>query len=230
MSPLNMLLVFLEGLLAFISPCILPMLPIYLIYLSGKSAGQDLEGGQRKLVKNTLFFVLGFTIIFVLLGAGSTAIGRLLSEHKALLEKLGGIILIVMGIQMTGLLRLKFLNSEKRLPMPKKTGNAISSLLLGFAFSIGWSPCLGPFLGAALVTAGQTDTVFQGMLLLLLFSMGLAIPFILTSLLFEQLSGFFNWLKKHLNKVKIVSGLLLVLLGIFMLLGWFGYYAALFNG
>lgn len=252
MSASTLLLVFLEGLLAFISPCILPMLPVYLIYLSGKSTesaatapdiplnpasspsgGESSERsakpGTRRLFFNTLFFVLGFTLVFLLLGATSTAIGQVLSSHRDILEKVSGAVIILLGIHMTGLIRIPFLNREHRFSFSGRTGGLLSSFLLGIAFSIGWSPCLGPFLGSALLLSSQSATLWEGISLLFVFSLGISVPFLLTSLLFEELTSVFSWFKKHMQVIKIISGSLLILLGLLMLFGWFGYYSRLFT-
>lgn len=241
MSSSTVILVFLEGFLAFVSPCILPMLPVYFLYLSGESAAESTDTidmkyqasqkqpRRRRLVLNTLFFILGFTIVFLVLGATSTFIGQALSSHRAILEKVSGAFIILLGIHMTGLIRIRFLNQDHRLDFGERKVSLLSSLFLGIAFSFGWSPCLGPFLGSALLLSGQSSTILQGMALLLVFSLGLAIPFLLASFLFEELTGVFVWFKKHMKLVKIVSGALLIILGLLMLLGWFGYFARLFN-
>ncbi len=240
MSTATIFLVFLEGLLAFVSPCILPMLPVYFLYLSGKSTADDTKTAaadvaptakksSRRLVVNTLFFILGFTLVFLMLGATSTFIGKALVSHRDILEKISGVVIILLGIHMTGLIKIPFLNQEHRMDLGKKTAGKFSSLLLGIAFSLGWSPCLGPFLGSALLLSGQSSTMIEGMSLLLVFSLGLAIPFLIASLLFEELTGVFIWFKKHMKLVKIVSGSLLIILGLLMLFGWFGYYARLFS-
>jgi cytochrome c-type biogenesis protein len=232
-----LLLVFLEGLLAFVSPCILPMLPVYFLYLSGESTSElDTLAGENKkvqfrkgkLVVNTIFFIIGFTIVFLMLGATSTAIGQTLSNHRTLLERVSGAVIILLGIHMTGLIRIPFLNRDHRLNTYRRKSSLLSSFLLGVAFSLGWSPCLGPFLGSALLLSGQSSTLLEGMILLFVFSMGLAIPFLLAGMLFEELTVVFVWIKKHMNLIKIVSGSLLIILGLLMLLGWFGYYARLF--
>ena len=242
MSGAKLILVFLEGLLAFLSPCILPMLPVYFLYLSGESTAEtDAEATQSKepgvkrktrpkhLVINTLFFILGFTIVFLMLGATSTVIGQALVRHRSILEKISGAVIILLGIHMTGLIKIPFLNQDHRLNFGKRTAGMLSSLLLGIAFSFGWSPCLGPFLGSALLLSGQSSTLWEGISLLLVFSFGLGIPFLLASILFAELTSLFAWFKKHMQIIKIVSGSLLVLLGVMMLLGWFGYYARLFT-
>jgi len=263
MSGATILLVFLEGLLAFISPCILPMLPVYFLYLSGESvkeAGAEIKQsgigdtvlmpsgidaaqlkqsgigdtgirkpGKMKLVINTLFFILGFTAVFLMLGATSTVIGQVLSGQRVFWERASGVIIILLGIHMTGLIRIPLLNREHRMSSGSRTKSLLSSLLLGIAFSFGWSPCLGPFLGSALLLSGQSSTLWEGMLLLFVFSLGLAVPFLLASLLFEELTQVFSWLKKHMLLIRILSGSLLIVLGLLMLLGWFGYYALLYS-
>jgi len=244
----TILLLFLEGLLAFVSPCILPMLPVYFLYLSGESITKADDSKpeplipetdvtftpvrrprNRRLVVNTLFFILGFTIVFLLLGATSTVIGQALVSHKVLWERIAGAVIILLGIHMTGLIRIPFLNREHRMSMGKRTAGILSPFFLGIAFSFGWSPCLGPFLGSALLLSGRSSTLWEGMALLLVFSLGLAVPFLLASVLFEELTSVFMWFKRHMILVKIVSGSILILLGLLMLLGWFGYYARLFT-
>lgn len=252
MSVTTVLFVLLEGFLAFVSPCILPMLPVYFLYLSGESiadtensttkipeAGRNLSDSNvpaparkprsRRLIINTMFFILGFTLVFMLLGATSTAIGQVFNSNRVLLERISGAVIILLGIHMTGLIKIPFLNQDHRLGFGKRKIGMISALFLGIAFSLGWSPCLGPFLGSALLLSGQSSTLWEGMALLLVFSLGLAIPFLLASILFEELTAVFEWFKKHMKLVRIVSGSLLVILGILMLAGWFGYYAGLFT-
>lgn len=263
MNGAAILLVFLEGFLAFVSPCILPMLPVYFLYLSGESTAEDKfpaasaetesvntasadaesvntesseaatannrksKPGQKRLFINTIFFVIGFTLVFLMLGATSTALGQTLSSHRVLLEKISGAIIILLGIHMTGLVNIPFLNRDHRVDLGKRKVSLLSSMLLGIAFSFGWSPCLGPFLGSALLLSGQSSTLLEGITLLFFFALGLAIPFILASILFEELTFVFIWFKKHMKVVRIVSGSLLVVLGLLMLIGWFGYYANL---
>ena len=251
MSITTVLFVLLEGFLAFVSPCILPMLPVYFLYLSGESIidtensttntlealspteSKDLTPARkprsRRLIINTMFFILGFTLVFLLLGATSTAIGQIFNSNRVLLERVSGGVIILLGIHMTGLIKIPLLNQDHRLNFGKRKVGLISALFLGIAFSLGWSPCLGPFLGSALLLSGQSSTLWEGMALLFVFSLGLAIPFLMASILFEELTAVFTWFKKHMKLVRIVSGSLLVILGILMLAGWFGYYARLFT-
>jgi len=231
------LLVFLEGILAFLSPCILPMLPVYLIYLSGSSinvlqaGGTDPEKAQetkRKMFSNALLFVLGFTAVFVLLGATATALGKLLASHRQILERISGVMIVLMGLSFLGVIRIPILERDHRTIRSNKKATSLSSFFMGLAFSLGWSPCLGPFLGNAMLLSGQSDTMLEGTLLLFIFSLGIAIPFLLTALLFDQLSGLFSRIHKHLGIIKWISGILLIVVGLTMILGWFGYYARLF--
>lgn len=219
-------LIFGEGLLAFLSPCILPMLPIYLIYLSGS---KDMQNSRKRLIINTLGFIAGFTIVFILLGATASGLGSLLKAHQPLLERLSGGIMIVLGLHFCGILNISALNRTKI--VEARTGNQkfFSSLLFGSAFSFGWTPCLGPFLGSALLMASQTSTLYEGILLLLIFSMGLGIPFLLTTLLWDQLQGALAIAKKHFVLIKAISGGLLIAVGLLMVFDLFGYYMGLFS-
>jgi len=219
------LFVFVEGFLAFISPCILPLLPVYIVYLAGKKG----EENQRRLVLNTVGFILGFTIVFVAMGATASWIGALLVSHKLLVQHISGIIIIIFGLHYMGLLKVGFLNREKRFTANVENLTILSSLVFGMAFSLGWTPCIGPLLGAALTLAANLETVWQGMLLLLAFSAGLAIPFFITALLLEKMKLVFAFMKKHFKKITFISGLLLIIVGAAFLFDVFGYWAALFN-
>ena len=219
------LLVFIEGFLAFISPCILPMVPVYLIYLAGKK-GDD---NNRALIFNTLGFILGFTIIFVAMGATASTVGALLASHRQLVQQISGVIIIVFGLHYMGVLKIGFLNREHRFSAKTENLNALSSLVFGMAFSLGWTPCIGPLLGAALTKAANVNTVWEGMLLLFIFSMGLGIPFFLSAVAMEKLKTVFDFMKKHLKAITFISGLLLIIVGAAFLFNFFGYWAALFN-
>lgn len=224
---------FAEGLLAFLSPCILPMLPVYLIYLAG-----DEESDSKRLLLNTLAFVAGFSTLFILLGATATGIGSLLKAHASLLQRLGGLIMLLMGLFYLDIPALTRLTAS--LPSPgRKAGGAPgkkpeglhigSSYLFGAAYSLTWSPCLSTWLTAALIQASQASTLWSGILLLALFSLGLGLPFILTAVLFDQIKHIIGGIKRHMMTIKRVSGALLILVGLSMLFGLFDYYARLFN-
>lgn len=220
---LDMPLLFLEGLLAFVSPCMLPMLPVYLMYLAAET-----ENGKRASVLNTVGFVLGFTLIFVALGATATALGSLLSEHRMLLKRVSGVIIVLFGLHFMGIFNIKFLDIEKKINVSVDKRGFLGAVLFGAAFSVGWTPCLGPFLGSALMMAGDGRTMAQGMFSLFVFSMGLGIPYILAAMFFTGIKGVFLWLRKHGRTIKMVSGVILVLAGLLMTFDMFGYYEGLF--
>jgi cytochrome c-type biogenesis protein len=210
------LLTFVEGILSFLSPCILPMLPVYFMYLAGvtekeASAASSVKG---KMVSNSIGFVVGFTVVFVALGATASTIGHFLAVNKGLLQKISGVVIIILGLNFLGLLNIKFLNTEKRFDIKLDNLGFFRSILFGVVFAFGWTPCLGAFLGSALMLASNSVTIYQGMLMLLLFSIGLGLPFILTSLLFEKLELAFNKIKKHGRIIGIISGVVLIAAGI----------------
>ena len=202
-------LLFLEGLLAFVSPCMLPMLPVYLMYLAAET-----EQGRRASVVNTIGFVAGFTLLFMALGATATAIGAALDAHRLLLQ--------------LGVFRIGFLDVEKKLEVSVRRRGFIGALLFGAAFSLGWTPCLGPFLGSALMLAGTRETVAEGVFYLFVFSMGLGVPYILAALFFTRIKGIFQWLRRHGQAIKKVSGAILAAAGIAILTDTFAYWSALF--
>lgn len=212
---MDFVLTFIEGILTFISPCILPMLPIYFLYLAGISEGNEKNSlSKNKLLINSVGFVIGFTVIFVLLGATVTTIGQFLTEHKDLLRKISGILMVIFGLNFTGIINLGFLNLEKRLDYKVNKLNFFNSIVFGMVFAFGWSPCLGAFLGSALSLASSSKTVIGGIMLLFIYSMGLAIPFIVSAFIFERAKNIFKQLQKHNRLISIISGLLLIIAGI----------------
>lgn len=210
------LLTFTEGILTFISPCILPMLPIYFIYLAGSSDEHDVSpsADKNRLLMNSIGFVIGFSVAFIMLGAAAAALGQFLENNRTLLQKIGGVIIILFGLHYLGVFKIGFLNTEKRFRMKTNRLKFASSVLFGFVFGFGWSPCLGVFLGSAMVLAGNSETIFEGMLLLLVYSIGLAIPFIVSAMVFEKARGVFSWLKRNSKIIGIISGVLLIAAGI----------------
>lgn len=213
------LIVFLEGIVTFISPCLLPLLPLYLIYFSGS----DINSSKKTVLRNTLGFVLGFTIVFVILGTFASTLGIALRRHQRIVDLVAGIIIILFGINFTGLINLKFLNSSKLSSNKSfKPKGFFSSILFGIVFSISWTPCLTAFLGTALLLASKQETIVQGVIMLLLYSLGLAIPFILSSLLIEKLKTTLDFIKRNFKTISVVCGILLIILGIIMASGNFG--------
>lgn len=211
---------FLEGVFAFISPCILPMLPIFLAYISA-----DETQSVKKRFINTLFFVLGFTTVFVAMGATAFSFGNILNSYKELLTKLAGVGLVFFGFVCLDVIHLNLGGNKTA----KKQSGLLGNFLFGVSYSFGWTPCLGAFLGGALMLAGVQETAIKGMLLLASFSLGLGMPFILFSLLYEKLYFATNFLKKHSEKIKLVGGSILILTGLALIFDLFGYYLRLFG-
>lgn len=222
MNGFTYVLSFIEGVLTFISPCILPLLPIYFFYLAGEAAGSGEERsprGKQVLLINSLGFVAGFTLIFVILGATATSLGAFLKGNLGLLQKVSGLVMIVFGLNFLGVFRLGFLNTEKRFEYNFKRINFYSAILLGIVFGFGWTPCGGQFLGAALLTAANSGTVLQGILLLFLYSMGLGIPFIIVAVVFDRAKGMLKQIQKQSRIINVVSGIVLILAGVLILTG-----------
>ena len=214
---------FTAGLITFISPCILPLIPAYLSFISGRSIQELRQGKERdrgvvlRVVADALFFVLGFSLVFVVLGASATFIGQFLLSRMALLKKVAGLLILLFGLHTMGILRLSFLDVEKRYHQRSKTLGLFGSLLVGVAFAFGWTPCIGPILAAILVYAGTKKTLYEGILLLSVYSFGLGIPFLLAAIGMETFLGFSQFLKRHFRTVEIVSGILLIFVGVLIL-------------
>ena len=207
---------FLEGIITFISPCLLPMLPVYISYFAG--------GGERKTGRTlscAVGFVAGFTVVFVAMGALAGAFGAFLSEYRVALNVISGVIVIFFGLSYLGVLKLNLFSGNRR-EMDKSNLNFFSSMLFGIIFSIGWTPCVGAFLGSALMLASQQGSVVMGVLMLVCYSVGLGIPFLLSAVLIDTLKTTFNWIKRHYGVINTVSGILLILIGILMATGTFG--------
>ena len=210
------LISFLEGIITFISPCLLPMLPIYISYFAG--------GGERttaKTLKGAVGFVTGFTIVFVMLGALAGTVGGFLREYQTAVNIISGLIVIIFGLNFLGAFKLNVFKGNQR---SVKTDNMgfFSAMLFGIIFSVGWTPCVGAFLGSALMLASQQGHIAEGMLMLLSYSLGLGIPFILSAVLIDYLKSAFNWIKKNYKIINLISGSLLVILGIMMATGTLG--------
>ena len=210
------ILSFLEGIITFISPCLLPMLPVYILYFTGGSAE---EGKSRKTLINALGFVLGFTLVFVSLGAFMAGLGSLLQRYHIVVNLITGAVVVVFGLNYMGVLNIRFLNGTHKIQREVKDLGFFSAVLFGIIFSIGWTPCVGTFLGSALLMASQQGSVLQGILMLLLYSLGLGIPFLVSALLIDKLKGTFQFIKMHYQTINRICGGLLVFVGIFMMTG-----------
>ena len=213
----------LEGIITFVSPCILPMLPVYISYFAGG------ESNRKRTLTNALGFVLGFTIVFVLLGAFAGVIGSLLQRYETIVNMVTGGVVIILGLNFTGIVNIGFLNGSKKAEMEFEKISFGSSVLFGIVFSIGWTPCVGAFLGSALMMASQQGTVAAGIWMLILYSAGLGIPFVISALLLDRLKDAFQMIKKNYRMINLLSGIFLIIVGIMMATGTFGYLLALFS-
>lgn len=214
---------FLEGIITFISPCLLPMLPVYISYFANG------KNDKKNTLKNAFGFVLGFTIVFVCLGAFAGVLGGLLQRQKNIINIITGLVVVILGLNFAGVMNIRLLNSTKKANINIENTGFLTSLLFGIVFSIGWTPCVGAFLGSALMMASQDGTVVKGIIMLVMYSVGLGIPFVISALLIERLKETFDVIKKHYNIINKVSGAFLVIVGIMMMTGMFGRLLALFS-
>lgn len=217
-SSLSLLVAFGAGIASFLSPCILPLIPAYLAFITGISI-DELKDSQEKIrnlkriLYETLLFILGFSFIFIILGASATYLGNLVSSYQRALRIVGGIIVILFGLYLTGLLKIKPLQYEKRIHLKTKPAHLFGSFLIGSVFALGWSPCVGPILASILAYAAIQKTLSQGILLLSLYSLGLGVPFLLTALAINTFLNFFQRIRRYLRGISIASGLLLIIVG-----------------
>ena len=223
-SQVSVSVAFLAGLASFLSPCVLPLVPIYLAQLVGQSVYQasDSVGSEHDFERparlntflHALVFVAGFTVAFVSLGATASALGAFLRNHQFMLRQVGGVLLVIIGLHLTGIFKLPFLYRTKRFQYrPNRPGYA-ASFLIGLIFAIGWTPCVGLILGPILVLASNADTLREGVMLLLVYSLGLGIPFLLLGLGLDRLSKLLKWLRPHTWKIEIGTGIIMIVLGI----------------
>jgi len=215
----RLLLSFAGGMLSFFSPCVLPLVPAYLSLMSGVGVTQlatPTGADTRRLVRSTLLFVLGFTIVFVALGATASALGQSLLEHKRELERVAGAVIMVMGIVLAGVVAPGVLQRERRFHvLPDKLG-AFAPPIMGMAFAFGWTPCIGPILSVVLATASTSETLGRGILLLAVYSLGLGVPFVAAGVAFGRLAFVFGWVKRHFRAINLVAGALLVAFGLLL--------------
>lgn len=220
---LNYGLCFLEGVLTFVSPCMLPMIPVYLFYLAGVT-GQDNKDTPRLvqrrslLVRNAASFVAGFTVIFVFMGAVATTLGSFLNMHMEVIRIIGGLLMILFGFSLAGIFKLRFLHKEKRLAFRLNGLTFVRSVLFGAVFAFGWTPCVGYLLSSSLLLASHSESVYQGMLLLLLYSLGLGLPFLFSALIYHELKETFRILQRYNQLIGMLSGLILITVGILTLI------------
>lgn len=208
------------GVLSFLSPCVLPLVPSYLAYVGGSAA----ELGQRQravVIRNSLLFILGFSLVFIALGASASAVGVLLRSYRSLFMLIGGILVIAFGLVMLGIFRLPVLYRDTRKSAAGDSSTPWGAVLLGMAFAAGWTPCIGPVLGGVLTLAGASGTLAQGVMLLASYALGLAIPFLLAALMLERFLNFSKGFRRFLPWVERVSGILLLVAGVLMITGYY---------
>jgi cytochrome c-type biogenesis protein len=211
---------FVAGVLSFLSPCVLPLVPGYISLISGTTVEEMRVEEQRRLAAvmlSSVMFILGFSIVFVLLGAIATSIGQLTKQYYPILTRIAGAIIIVFGLHLTGIWKIKALYADKRMHDVKGGGTPWGAFVVGFAFAFGWTPCIGPILATILTFAASEETVAKGVLLLAVYSLGLAVPFLLTSLGIERFLAFYGRFRRHLQMVEIASGVLLIVIGALVL-------------
>jgi len=212
---------FLAGLISFLSPCVLPLVPGYVSLISGTGV-EELKSQDarvlRKLMLNSAAFILGFSVVFITLGAISTEVGQLLARYKSSLAQVAGVVIILFGLHLTGLLRINALYADKRLHNVKGGSSTLGAFAIGFAFAFGWTPCMGPILAVILGFAAAQNSLIKGILLLAIYSLGLAVPFLLTSLGIERFLKFYGRFRTHMHAVEVASGGLLIALGVLLVL------------
>ena len=215
---------FFAGLISFLSPCVLPLVPGYVSLISGAGV-EELKSAQgqlmRRVMVNSVGFILGFSVVFITLGAISTEIGQVAARYKHPLSILAGVVIIIFGLHLTGIFKIKALYTDARLHSVKGSSTMLGAFVIGFAFAFGWTPCLGPILSAILVVASQEENVIRGIVLLTVCSLGLAVPFLLTSLLMERFLKFYSRFRSHMHALEIASGGLLIALGVLLVIGRF---------
>jgi len=222
MDEVSVFTAFIAGLVSFLSPCVLPLVPGYISIISGSSLDQ-LKAQEkdssifRTVLLNSILFIVGFSITFILLGASATWIGQLLVSRMRLFGQLAGIVLIVFGIHLTGIVKINALYKDKRFHNVQKPRGLLGAFVLGLAFAFGWTPCIGPILAGILTIASTKQTVTEGMFLLAIYSAGLGIPFLLTSLALNQFLAFYGRFKKHFHAVEVASGALVIAVGLLIL-------------
>jgi cytochrome c-type biogenesis protein len=217
---LGVVIAFSAGLLSFLSPCVLPLIPSYVTFITGLSL-DDVQNARRTALVHGMLFVLGFTIIFMAMGAGATLLGQSLLQHRDWISRVGGVVIIVFGLYLLGVLNIGFMSREARFHVADKPVGYFGTVFVGFAFGAGWTPCLGPILGSILVyTSSQADLV-RGMWLLFAYSLGLAVPFLLSAIAIDRFSAFFQRMRKQMVWVSRISGVVMIGIGLLLVTNYF---------
>jgi len=232
MGSVSIAAAFTAGLVSFLSPCVLPLVPGYISLVSGASVDElKSEDNSRvlgKVLLHSILFILGFSVVFITLGASATWLGQVLLSRMSLLLMISGLVIIIFGLHLTGLLKIGILYRDKRFHSAGKPATAVGAFLIGFAFAFGWTPCIGPILAAILSLAASQETIRAGITLLALYSLGLAVPFLLTSLGINKFLKFYNRFRAHLHTVEVFSGVVLIVLGAMIFTNQFTRIAAYF--
>ncbi len=211
---------FLAGVLSFLSPCVLPLVPGYVSLISGTTVeelARDRQRLLRKVMANSLMFIIGFSLVFILMGAGATAVGQVVGRFRGILSIVAGAVIIVFGLHLMGLLKIRALYMDKRLHSLEGGSSPWGAFVVGFAFAFGWTPCIGPILATILTLAATEETAYRGMALLAVYSAGLAVPFLLTSLGVDRFLAFYGRFRSQLHRIEIASGVLLVAIGLLLM-------------
>jgi len=223
MENVSIWIAFLAGIFSFLSPCVLPLVPGYISFISGMSMEELKSGESARALKRagylSIAFVLGFSVIFIALGASATFIGRLLSEHMQVMTKIAGFVIIVLGIHLTGLVRIPWLNYSKKMDVSSVKVGYAGAFVVGLAFGFGWTPCVGPILAGILALAATQETLLRGMLLLAFYSLGLGIPFVVTGFAVGAFMKFFEKYRKAIHATEIVAGIFLIFIGVLIFSG-----------
>lgn len=231
---ISALIAFTAGLLSFISPCVLPLVPSYITYVTGASF-KELAGARGKArlgwatMIHSLLFIMGFSAVFILMGASASYLGQVLVEYQSWIMKVGGVLIIVLGIHFTGIINIPFLQMEKRFELRKKPLGYLGSFLVGVVFAAGWTPCIGPILSTILIYASTSKNYMTGVYLLTVYSLGLGIPFFLSSLAFNAFLSAFDKIKRYMRWVTLISGIFLMIIGILFLTDTFREINIFFN-
>tara|TARA_Y100001970_G_scaffold240803_1_gene303840 strand:+ start:519 stop:1232 length:714 start_codon:yes stop_codon:yes gene_type:complete len=213
---LNLIIAFGAGLISFLSPCVLPLIPGYISYISGESLG-DIVEKQKKILLKTILFSLGFSLVFISFGATASFVGNLLLEYSNSLRIVAGLVIIIFSLQLIGILNLNFLNKEKRIYTKNYSNNLFFPLMVGAAFGFGWTPCIGPVLGSILALAATESSIGKGILLLSFYSLGLAIPFVLSGYGISKFLEFSKNFKKNIRRISILGGIILLITGVLII-------------
>jgi cytochrome c-type biogenesis protein len=224
MSSLTPITAFFAGLISFLSPCVLPLVPGYLSLISGAGL-EELKAPEanlmRRVMVNSIAFIVGFSVVFIALGLAATEVGQVLGIYKHLLARIAGVVIIIFGLHLTGIFKIKALYTDARLHSVKGSSTPVGAFVIGFAFAFGWTPCLGPILSGILAVAAEQNTLAKGALLLSIYSLGLAVPFLVTALLMERFLKFYSRFRSHMHALEVASGGLLIALGILLVIGRF---------